>query len=32
MVTIEVAGVTEIRSFEARSLKPAGRLRLQAEP
>jgi len=31
-VTIEVNGVLEIRTFELRSLKPAGRLRLVTEP
>ena len=32
VVTIEVSGRTEIRTFDARSLKPAGRLRLNIEP
>ena len=31
-VTLEVGGVTEIRTFDARTLKPAGRLRFAAEP
>jgi hypothetical protein len=31
-VTIEVAGTTEIRTFDARTLKPAGRLRFATEP
>lgn len=32
LVTLEVGGATEIRAFDARSLKPAGRLRFAAEP
>jgi hypothetical protein len=32
VVTIEVDGQTEIRTFEPRSLRPTGRLRLQPEP
>ena len=32
VVTIEVGGRTEIRTFDLRSLKPAGRLQLQSEP
>lgn len=31
-VTIEVQGRTEIRLFDARSLKPAGRLNFASEP
>jgi hypothetical protein len=31
-VTLEVGGTTEIRTFDARTLKPAGRLRFAAEP
>ncbi len=32
VVTIEIGGVTEIRTFDARSLQPAGRLRFASEP
>jgi hypothetical protein len=32
VVTIDVDGNTEIRTFDVRTLKPAGRLRLQPEP
>lgn len=32
VVTIEVSGRTEIRAFDLRTLKPAGRLQLQPEP
>jgi hypothetical protein len=32
VVTIEVAGSVEVRTFELRSLKPAGRLRFATEP
>jgi hypothetical protein len=32
VVTLDVNGTTEIRSFDARSLKPAGRLRFASEP
>jgi hypothetical protein len=32
VVTIEIAGRIEIRTFDLRSLKPAGRLQLQSEP
>jgi hypothetical protein len=32
IVTIEVGGRTEIRTFDLRSLKPAGRLQLQPAP
>ena len=31
-VTIEINGALEIRTFELRSLKPAGRLRFATEP
>lgn len=32
VVTIEVGGVTEIRSFDPDTLKPLGRLRLETRP
>jgi hypothetical protein len=32
VVTLDVGGVTEIRSFDAHSLKPAGRLKFVSEP
>ena len=32
VVTIDVNGVTEIRTFDARSLQPVGRLRFANEP
>jgi len=32
MVTLEVGGLTEIRTFDARTLKPAGRLKFVNEP
>ena len=32
VVTLDIAGVTEIRTFDARSLKPAGRLKFVSEP
>jgi hypothetical protein len=32
MVTLEVAGATEIRTFDAHTLKPAGRLTFMNEP
>ena len=32
VVTLDVDGVTEIRTFDARSLQPAGRLRFANEP
>jgi hypothetical protein len=32
MVTLDIGGVTEIRTFDARSLKPTGRLRFVSEP
>ncbi len=32
VVTLDVGGTTEIRTFDAHSLKPAGRLRFATEP
>ena len=32
VVTLDIAGVTEIRTFDAKSLKPAGRLTFVSEP
>jgi hypothetical protein len=32
VVTVDVSGVTEIRTFDVRSLQPAGRLRFANEP
>jgi hypothetical protein len=32
VVTLEVGGTTEIRTFDARTLKPAGRLKFVSEP
>ncbi|MFL6826326.1 MAG: hypothetical protein ACJ8E2_07670 [Bradyrhizobium sp.] len=32
VVTLEVGGLTEIRTFDARTLKPAGRLTFANEP
>ena len=32
VVTLDIAGVTEIHTFDARTLKPAGRLRFVSEP
>ncbi len=32
IVTIEIGGATEIRSFDARTLAPLGRLRFATEP
>ena len=32
VVTLDIGGITEIRTFDARSLKPAGRLRFVSEP
>ena len=32
VVTLDVGGVTEIRTFDARTLKPAGRLKFVSEP
>lgn len=31
-VTIDIGGVTEIRTFDAKTLKPAGRLKFANEP
>jgi hypothetical protein len=32
VVTLDIGGATEIRTFDARTLKPAGRLRFANEP
>ena len=32
VVTLDVAGATEIRTFDARTLKPTGRLKFAEEP
>ena len=32
VVTLDIAGATEIRTFDARTLKPTGRLRFANEP
>ena len=32
VVTLDIAGITEIRTFDARSLKPTGRLKFADEP
>jgi len=32
MVTLDAGGVTEIRTFDAHTLKPAGRLKFVSEP
>jgi hypothetical protein len=32
LLTLDIAGVTEIRSFDAKTLKPAGRLKFVSEP
>jgi hypothetical protein len=32
VVTLDIGGVTEIRTFDARSLKPTGRLKFANEP
>ena len=32
VVTIEIGGVTELRTFDPDTLKPLGRLRLEAKP
>jgi hypothetical protein len=32
IVTLDIGGTTEIRTFELRSLKPAGRLKFAIEP
>ena len=32
VVTLDIGGVTEIRTFDAKSLKPTGRLKFVSEP
>jgi TRAP-type C4-dicarboxylate transport system permease small subunit len=32
VLTLDIAGVTEIRTFDAKTLKPAGKLRFVSEP
>ena len=32
LLTLDIGGVTEIRSFDAKTLKPAGRLKFVSEP
>jgi hypothetical protein len=32
VVTLDIAGVTEIRTFDAKTLKPAGKLKFVIEP
>ena len=32
VVTLDIGGVTEIRTFDARTLKPAGQLKFASEP
>jgi hypothetical protein len=32
VVTLDVGGATEIRTFDARTLKPAGKLKFVSEP
>jgi hypothetical protein len=32
VLTLDIGGVTEIRTFDAQTLKPAGRLRFTTEP
>jgi hypothetical protein len=32
VLTLDIAGTTEIRTFDARTLKPAGRLKFASEP
>ena len=32
VVTLDIAGLTEIRTFDAKTLKPAGRLKFVSEP
>src|SRR5262249_26345531 len=32
VITLEIGGVTEIRTFDAKTLKPAGRLKFANEP
>ena len=32
IMTLDIAGITEIRTFDAKTLKPAGRLKFVSEP
>ena len=32
VVTLDIAGATEVRTFDAKTLKPAGRLKFVSEP
>ena len=32
LLTLDIAGVTEIRTFDAKTLKPAGKLKFVSEP
>ncbi|QWG24368.1 hypothetical protein KMZ93_05500 [Bradyrhizobium sediminis] len=32
VLTLDIGGVTEIRTFDARTLKPAGKLKFVSEP
>jgi len=32
MLTLDISGVTEIRTFDAKTLKPAGKLKFVSEP
>jgi len=32
VVTLDIGGATEIRTFDAKTLKPAGRLKFVSEP
>jgi hypothetical protein len=32
LLTLDIGGVTEIRTFDARTLKPAGKLKFVSEP
>ena len=32
VLTLDIAGVTEIRTFDAKTLKPAGKLKVVSEP
>ena len=32
VLTLDISGVTEIRTFDAKTLKPAGRLKFASEP
>jgi hypothetical protein len=32
LVTLDIGGATEIRTFDAKSLKPTGRLKFVSEP